>query len=195
MRTQSTAGVSLFAPDPDLPELNRHYAGPCFYLKSCAFGVGVFARHAIGKGELILPITGRLIDFAETKRRGPRECMAIQIGANVYVDTRPPAVFVNHSCEPNAGIKRDRFLVALRPIRADEEICYDYSTTMEEGSFTMPCACGSPSCREVVRDFSTLPAARRARYIAQRVVMGFILSRTAAPSAPASSSGALECTG
>jgi hypothetical protein len=173
----TSPGVSLFAPQGDLEDLNRRYAGPKFFLDHCTFGLGVFARHAIGAGELILPISGPIIDFAETKRRGPKECMAIQIGPNRYFDTRPPAVFVNHSCDPNAGIKQDRFLVALRNIRAGEEICFDYSTTMEEQSFTMECGCGSPLCRKVIRDFSTLPAATRARYIAQGIVMRFIVFR------------------
>jgi hypothetical protein len=96
-------------------------------------------------GENILAIVGPIIDFAETKRRGPQECMAIQIGPDRYIDTQPPGVFVNHSCEPNAGIRQNQNLVALRKIRRGQEIRYDYSTTMEEDSFAMQCLCGAPS--------------------------------------------------
>jgi hypothetical protein len=155
--------------------LNACHSTEKFHLRSCDVGLGVFASRDILPGEVILDIEGPIIDFAETKRRGPRECMAIQIGPNRYIDTQPPGVFVNHSCEPNAGIRKNRNLVALRKIRQGQEIRYDYSTTMEEHSFTMQCLCGAPTCREWVRDFSTLPQPLRERYLAQGIVMDFIM--------------------
>jgi hypothetical protein len=39
----------------------------------------------------------------------------------------------------------------------------------------MQCLCGAPMCREWVRDFSTLSQALREHYIAQGIVMDFIL--------------------
>ena len=148
-------------------------------IDECNVGLGVFANRDIQAGEVILAFGGPVIDFDETKRRGPWECMPMQIGQNQYYDTQPPGVFVNHSCEPNAGIRDDRDLIALRAIRAGEEVRFDYSTTMEEHSFTMRCLCGAPKCRHVVADFSTLPNEVRERYLAQRVVMSFILHRQA----------------
>jgi SET domain-containing protein len=139
--------------------------------------LGVFANRDIAPGEVILRIDGPLIDFAETKRRGPRECMAIQIGNDRYIDTQPPGVLVNHSCNPNAGIRGNKYLIALREIRKGEEIRYDYSTTMEEHSFTMQCLCGAPACRRTIGDFSTLPRHTQQKYIAQGIVMSFIPGR------------------
>ena len=147
------------------------------YVAECDLGRGVFAGRAIRRGETILLFAGALIDFAETKRRGPRECMAIQVGPDLYIDTQPPGVFANHSCAPNAGIRHDRELVALRNIAAGEEIRYDYSTTMDEKSFTMQCHCGAPGCRQVVTDFSELPACIQDYYLSQGLVMGFIVKR------------------
>jgi uncharacterized protein len=147
------------------------------YIAECNLGRGVFARRAIHQGETILVFGGALIDFAETKRRGPRECMAIQVGPNQYIDTQPPGVFANHSCEPNAGIRNDRDLVALRDIPMGEEIRYDYSTTMDEQSFTMPCRCGAPGCRQVVSDFAELPAGIQEYYLSRGLVMSFIARR------------------
>ena len=148
-----------------------------FFVEECAVGLGVFANRDIRAGEVILEIEGPLIDFAETKRRGPRECMAIQIGRDRYIDTQPPGVLVNHSCNPNSGIKQNRYLVALREIRKGEEVFYDYSTTMEEHSFTMRCLCGEPNCRGVIGDFSALPREIREKYIAQGIVMSFISNK------------------
>ncbi len=161
--------------EPDLRSLNQRYGTGRYRIARCRFGLGVFAARDIARGEVILSVAGPQIDFAETTRRGPRECMAIQVGSDAYIDTQPPAVWVNHSCEPNSGIKLDRQLTAIRAIRRGEEICYDYSTTMEEASFTMECLCGAPACRGIVQDFSTLPPGLRQRYISQRIAMSFIL--------------------
>jgi len=161
--------------------LNACHATDRIHIRACDLGLGVFANRDLRPGEVILTIEGPVIDFAETKRRGPWECMAIQIGPDQYLDTQPPGVLVNHSCDPNAGIRKNRYLAALRKIRAGEEIRYDYSTTMEEHSFTMQCRCGAPNCREWVRDFSTLPRPIRERYLAQGIVMDFI-RKTAAGS-------------
>lgn len=164
---------------PDVRLLNERYSNSEFTIEHCDVGLGLFAKRDLSKGDVILTIGGPIIDFAETKRRGPRECMAIQIGSDRYIDTQPPGVFVNHSCDPNAGITSDKFLVALRPIGRGEEIRFDYSTTMEEQSFTMHCLCGAPQCRHTVRDFSTLPAAVQQLYLSQGIVMSFIsASRT-----------------
>ncbi len=160
----------------ELLALQRRFSTELFYIDSCDVGLGVFARRDIVSGQRILTLEGPIIDFAETKRRGPRECMAIQIGPNRYIDTQPPGVYVNHSCDPNAGIMEDKYLVALRHIPAQAEIRFDYSTTMEEASFTMDCLCGAPQCRGRVTDFSTLPADVKNRYIAAGAVMSFILS-------------------
>ena len=165
---------SLHRSGADIAWLKRQYTTERYYLDECELGLGVFANRDIGKGEVILLIEGPPITFAETKRRGPRECMAIQVDLGSYIDTQPPGVFVNHSCAPNAGIKHNRYLVALRRIPKGDEIGYDYSTTMEEHSFTMTCRCGAPSCRGVVRDFSTLPENLQQWYLDQGIVMHFI---------------------
>src|ERR1035441_1813888 len=75
----------------------------------------------------------------------------------------------------NAANERDEKeirerLPALRDIQTGEEICYDYSTTMDEKSFTMHCRCGAPGCRRVVTDFSELPAAVQDFYISRGLV-------------------------
>ena len=158
----------------------RNYSNATLYVGDCEFGLGVFANRLIRPGEFILGFSGPLIDFAETKRRGDWECMAFQIGPNSYFDTLAPGVFVNHSCAPNAGVRNDRDLVALCRIQKGEEIRFDYSTTMEERSFTMRCRCGAPNCRQVITDFSELPVELQHRYLSQGLVMNFIAERARA---------------
>jgi len=144
------------------------------YIQQCEHGLGIFAARYIAEGRPILMFAGNTIDFDETKKKGTRECMPLQIGIDHYIDITAPGVYLNHSCDPNAGVIHDRYLVAIRDIQANEHICFDYSTTMHEYSFTMQCLCGSPNCRRVVRDFVTLPILLQQYYFQKSCVMSFI---------------------
>lgn len=64
----------------------------------------------------------------------------------------------NHSCEPNAGIRGQILLAAMRDIAAGEEITFDYATVLcrsphEESAedksrpYGFECKCGTPTCR------------------------------------------------
>lgn len=154
------------------------------YISECAFGRGVFAGRPFATGEEILTFEGPLITLTEALALGQQQANVLQIGDELYIDIGPPAVLANHSCDPNAGIRDDTRLVALRPIRVDEQIVYDYSTTMWEGIWSMHCGCGSPRCRNVVDDFPTLPPSIQAEYLRQNVVQRFIRNRLSNASAP-----------
>ncbi len=127
-------------------------------------------------GERILTFTGGEIDFAGTLAKGDRECDALQIGPGRYLDLEPPGVFTNHSCQPNAGIRGDVFLVALRDLRAGEEIRFDYSTTMDEDHWTLECRCGSPNCRGLIGDFKWLPKAIKLEMLRLGIVPRFLIA-------------------
>ncbi len=174
MLSESMCLPSLFLSADHRESVKKRYSNETIRIDECDVGLGVCARRPLAKGEKILEFGGPIIDFAETKRRGPWECMPLQIAPDRYYDTQPPGIFVNHSCAPNAGIQNDRHLVALRDIAAGEEIRFDYSTTMEEQSFTMQCRCGAPGCRRVVADFSALPPEKQREYMREGIVMSFI---------------------
>lgn len=147
------------------------------FVRQCEIGRGLFAGRHFAAGEEILRFSGVLISLADVLAKGDEQSNALQVGDTSYIDIGAPGVFGNHSCEPNAGIRNDRVLIALRPIQHGEEIRYDYSTTMWEGIWTMPCMCGSAQCRRVVRDFPELPAEVQAEYLRLRVVQRFIVRR------------------
>lgn len=138
-------------------------------------GMGVFASRCFVAGEEILRFRGRIIDFPSTLAMGLRECNAFQIGPDAYLDPVGPGVFVNHSCDPNAGIRDTTRLVALRDLAADEEVRFDYSTTMDESHWTMACRCGSRRCRRTIGDFKLLPRRSKLRLLRLNVVPGFII--------------------
>ena len=82
------------------------------------------------------------------------------------------AWYINHSCEPNCVVS-GRSLVTERRIEPGEELTFDYSTDVDWAGFRMPCRCGSPTCRKVIRAYRYLPKKLKLRY--GRHVAGFIL--------------------
>ncbi len=142
---------------------------------SCDLGRGLFATRDFREGEVIVRFTGPLITLEEAVKNGEANANALQIGPTDYIDPEPPGVFLNHSCEPNAGMLGKTMVRALRPIRAGEEIFFDYSTTMSEKLWTMRCECGASVCRGIIGDFHDLPEELQQRYLALEIVQPFIV--------------------
>jgi hypothetical protein len=129
-------------------------------VKETKFGKGVFAKTVIPKNTVLFSVdeNWRRLNFETTTRLGNRESHALQISLTEYVLLQPPVLCVNHSCNPNCGFNKKLQLFTLRDINVDEELFWDYSTSMFEHGWTMPCKCGSPQCRNIVTDFDLLPA-------------------------------------
>jgi hypothetical protein len=149
------------------------------YVADGDLGKGLFAKRRIQRGELIHVFKGPIIGFEEAVSKGDKECYPLQIAHGKYIDLLEPGCYANHSCEPNAGVKdlgegRTVQLIAIKDIPANTEIRYDYSTTMDEDYFTMPCLCHSQICRGRVTDFKLLPEPVREEYLSGRIVMEFI---------------------
>jgi hypothetical protein len=137
---------------------------PSVDVRECGTGRGVFAIAPIFCGSEILKYIGPLLRHAQTTP----ETLALQIGPDLYLGESGRADdFVNHCCDPNAGLSitgTDVRLNAIREIAAGEQVTFDYSTTMDEDDFEFDCLCGSPLCRRRIRDFKHLPAALRQHY-------------------------------
>jgi hypothetical protein len=58
--------------------------------------------------------------------------------------------FVNHTCDGNAWYEGKDRLVALRDIKKDAEIAYDYALTEAHPIFRLNCLCGAAACRGVI---------------------------------------------
>lgn len=59
------------------------------------------------------------------------------------------ACFINHSCNPNCGIKDKLKVVAMRKIKKGEEITFDYAMS-ETSDYKMKCNCKQKNCREII---------------------------------------------
>lgn len=147
------------------------------YVAAGSVGRGLFAARVFISGELILNLNGPRFERHDPIHQTEEGANLLQTGRYTYIMLQPPAVFANHSCDPNAGIFANRHLIAIRDIAADEEICYDYSTTMDEEFWTLLCSCGARNCRGLVQDFHTLPSEIRKRYLGLGIVQHFIARR------------------
>ena len=150
-----------------------HMSGDKLAVRACDTGQGVFATGSIPADSELVRYHGPLLRYAQTTP----QTLAVQVGPDLYLGpSGGPDDFVNHSCDPNAGLVvrgtdgRDVRLVALRPIAPGEQVTFDYSTTMDEDDFEFDCHCGAAGCRGRMRDFKHLPAATKRRYAARGVV-------------------------
>jgi len=144
------------------------------YISNSKIGRGVFAGKDILPGDLILVFKGKRIDRVDPIHKALLGSNLLQTGYKTYIMPESPAVFINHSCNPNAGIIKNRKLVAIKQIKKDEEITFDYSTTMDEDYWTMDCLCTVSVCRRVVRDFKTIPIELQQKYLSLNIVQKFI---------------------
>jgi uncharacterized protein len=101
-------------------------------------GRGLFATADIAKDEIVAVKGGHIIDRETlrekiTPRLGPVE---IQIHDNLFIapvtdeDREGSMLYSNHSCDANVGIRGEITFVAMRDIRAGEELTHDWATTM-----------------------------------------------------------------
>lgn len=143
-------------------------------------GRGVFAGRDYEKGEAIFRFEGQILTEDELPTPYDEvEDHYMQIGEGLYMGPSGKADdLVNHSCDPNSGIKiegRNVNLFAIRSIKKGEELSWDYSTTIDEDDWQLDCNCGSPKCRKKVGDFKYLPEDTKKKYIELGIVPDYIV--------------------
>jgi SET domain-containing protein len=113
--------------------------------RSPIHGRGVFAAQRFEPGDIIIDGCRDVLSDEATEflPREERVFLSVVDGQNVLM--RPPARFVNHSCNPNA-CGTDRHDVAIRVIEAGEEITVDYVAEHVPG-LRLECNCKAPNCR------------------------------------------------
>ena len=120
-------------------------------------GRGLFANADIAKDEVVVVKGGHIID-RETLRReitprlGPVE---IQIDDNLFIapateeERELSMLYSNHSCDPNLGMRGEITFVAMREIRAGEELTHDWAMT-DDDDYSVECNCGATNCRKML---------------------------------------------
>ena len=122
-------------------------------LKADKSGNSIFAIEPIKKGELVAVFGGVVYEW-ETFIHLPEieRMLCLQVEDRHFLVPRPigEGDYVNHSCNPNAGLSGQIGLVAMRDIQIGEEVCFDYAMcdTMPYDEFN--CLCGATTCRHKV---------------------------------------------
>jgi hypothetical protein len=75
-----------------------------------------------------------------------------------------PGWYINHSCNPNSGIKNFVKIVAIKNIRRGEEVTFDYSTSESENGWYLICHCENKNCRRIIRSYKALPTELKLKY-------------------------------
>lgn len=131
-------------------------------VENTPLGKAIFSTEKILQGEIICKFIGPIINLRQFFEKYEADgCNVLQISYDEYIDVIEPYVFFNHSCYPNAGVRNNGVLFALKDINPDEEIFFDYSTTVDDVIWSMDCKCGHSSCRKLIGDFQTLPHDRK----------------------------------
>jgi uncharacterized protein len=131
---------------------------------SSVHGRGVYATQPISKGRRIIEYTGKRMPWAEVPNEDDDPhtfIFALDNGEviNAEIDGNE-ARWINHSCDPNCEAvgEEDRiFIYALKPIRAGEELFYDYALELDEPltqelKTRYSCYCRTSRCRGTMLD-------------------------------------------
>jgi len=114
---------------------------------------GCYTTAPIKKGSRVVEYTGPRITIRranllyETARR--TYLFGLTNGKQV-IDGDGVAAFINHSCSPNCEVDEIRgrvWVLALRKIKAGEELAYDYNLYDGDPGDKALCFCGAPKCR------------------------------------------------
>ena len=128
-------------------------------------GRGVFAKEDIKKGEVIAVFDGKIYDY-DFEGWNDRICdHVVQFEEKKWRISKGIGQRINHSCEPNCGIKNLFKVVAMRKIPKGEEITWDYEMTERNVTgWSMKCSCGTKSCRKKIGNYDNMPEEVRKKY-------------------------------
>lgn len=124
--------------------------------KSKIHGYGLFAVKPIRKREIVAIKGGHIFRenmIGKLEAKDDESYIQIEddfwIGAIKKSEVKGNKLFLNHSCEPNVGIRGQISFIAMRNIKPGEELTYDWA--MENpGVWKFRCNCGAKNCRMTI---------------------------------------------
>lgn len=119
-------------------------------------GRGLHAVRPIDAGEVVAVKGGHIVTTEVLRTLpDPLPNSEVQIADGLHLvalteaEYEPSMLFINHSCEPNVGFGGNIVLVAMRDIRAGEELTTDYAL-FDDYDGRLTCTCGAAGCRGTI---------------------------------------------
>jgi uncharacterized protein len=118
-------------------------------------GKGLFAISCIEAGRVLIRLGGQLVStsqLAEILATSTEyvDTLTVYQDLHLVLPSGTDIHFGNHSCDPNLWHVGPYEIAARRRIEAGDELTIDYGTQSGVPGFSMPCSCGTASCRGVV---------------------------------------------
>ncbi|KAK7351090.1 hypothetical protein VNO77_10270 [Canavalia gladiata] len=127
-------------------------------------GYGLKALEDVARGQFLIEYVGEVLDMQtyEARQReyalkAHRHFYFMTLNGSEVIDASAKGNlgrFINHSCDPNCRTEKWMVngeicigLFALRDIKQDEELTFDYNYVRVFGAAAKKCHCGSPHCR------------------------------------------------
>lgn len=154
-------------------------------------GRGLFAIADITKNEIVAVKGGHIVDRKTLREKitsvlGPVE---IQIDDELFIapvteeEREWSMLYLNHSCDPNLGMRGEITFVAMRDIHAGEELTHDWAMT-DDDDYSVQCKCGVSDCRKTLtgRDWQRPDLQKRyagyfSDYLARKIIYSMSRSK------------------
>lgn len=147
-----------------MPHLHPSSPGEDVELRRTADGTGdgVLATRSFAAGETVM--VGFLLGALSAN-----DSHATQVGPDRWARHGGLGPMVNHSCEPNCGVRLNAGhafdFVAREPIADGQELTFDYAMrNFTIDHFPDECLCAADGCRGAVTGWKDLPDERKAEY-------------------------------
>lgn len=146
--------VESFLPISGMSQVRSLVSPKVEVRKSSIDGSGMFAKEDISKGEIVYIKGGHILRKEEVFSSGVINSY-LPIGEDYFIAAQNSAeeinvkLYNNHSCDPNCGMQGDITFVAIKDIKAQEELTIDYAM-IDDDDYSFACNCGSINCRKIV---------------------------------------------
>lgn len=115
---------------------------------------GMHAKEPFHKGEIVFIKGGHILKREQLFTSGVINSYhpiddEYFLGAEKAEEEDYIKLYINHSCNPNCGIRGEITFVAMRDIDAGEELTLDYAL-LDNEHYTFECHCGEECCRTMI---------------------------------------------
>ena len=135
------------------------------------YGKSLFAKRNFKKDELVFVATGQVITYHTDYTLPIDNCLMIEPRQPLSL-----GAYLNHSCDPNLGIRGRTHFVAMRNIKKGEEVRTNYAflgyeygkektlNGKKKKKFDLTCKCGAVNCTGVLGCYKYLEPKLRRKY-------------------------------